>query len=56
MKKCGEPASKISGKETISDRGRQSRVAVSNWVYQRTGKKDMIVSVSGGTVIKIQVD
>ena len=56
MKKCGEPVRKISSKETIRDHGRQSRVAVSNWVYQRTGKKDMIVSVRGGMVIKIQVD
>ena len=56
VKKCGSPVRKYSGKETVSDQGRQLRVGVSNWVYERRGKKDMIVSVRSGTVIKIHVD
>ena len=56
MKKCGDPVRKYSSKETIREHGRQSRVGVSNWVYARKGKKDMIVSVRSGTVVKIQVD
>jgi len=55
-KKCGQPVRKFSSKETITENGRQSRVSVSNWVYERNGKKDMIVSVRSGTVIKIKVD
>jgi len=56
LKKCGSPVRKYSGKETVSDQGRQLRVAVSNWVYERRGKKDMIVSVRSGTVIKLQIE
>jgi len=56
IKKCGKPARKFSSKEIISDQGRQSKVSVSNWVYERNRKKDMIVSVRSGTVIKIQLD
>lgn len=56
IKKCGKPLRKFSSKETISEQGRQSKVSVSNWVYERSRKKDMVVSVRSGTVIKIQVD
>ena len=56
IKKCGDPLRKYSSKETVYERGRQSTVGVSNWVYARKGKNDMIVSVRSGAVIKIQVD
>jgi len=56
IRKCGNPVRKYSSKELVNDQGRQARVAVSNWVYERTRGKDMIVSVRSGTVIKIQVD
>ena len=56
IKKCGKPSWKYSSKETVSERGVQKRVGVSNWVYERRGKRDMIVSVHSGAVVKIQVD
>lgn len=56
VKKCGAPTRKYSARETVSENGRQRATAVSNWVYQRKGKKDMIVSVRGGTVVRLQVD
>ena len=56
IKKCGQPVRKYSGKESVYERGRSSVVGVSNWVYERNGKKDMIISVRSGTVVKIQVD
>ena len=56
IKKCGKPVRKFSSKETITEQGRQSKVSVSNWVYERNRKKDMIVSVRSGTIIKIYVD
>ena len=56
IKKCGKPARKYSSKETITEQGNQRRIGVSNWVYTRRGKRDMIVSVYSGTVVKIQVD
>ena len=56
MKKCGSPVRKYSSRESINDHGRQQQVGVSNWVYERGGKKDMIVSLYGGAVIKMQLD
>jgi hypothetical protein len=56
IKKCGEPVRKYSSKEIVSENGHHSKVGVSNWVYERRGKKDMIVSVRNGTVTNIQVD
>ena len=56
IRKCGNPVRKYSSKEMVNDQGHQSKVAVSNWVYERKIGKDMIVSVRSGTVIKIQVD
>ena len=56
IRKCGNPVRKYSSKEMVNDQGRLSKVAVSNWVYERKRGKDMIVSVRSGTVIKIQLD
>ena len=56
MKKCGSPVRKYSSSEEIKERGHLTRQAVSNWVYERRGKKDMIVSVRRGTVMKLQID
>jgi hypothetical protein len=56
IKKCGKPTLKYSSKELVNDQGRQSKVLVSNWVYERNRKKNMIVSVRSGSIIKIQVD
>ena len=56
IKKCGNPVRKYSSKETVNERGHSVQVGVSNWVYERKGKKDMIVSIRSGAVVKIQVD
>lgn len=56
IKKCGEPARKYSSKETLVNRGRSSDVSVSNWVYERRGKNDMVVSMRAGSIVKIEVD
>jgi len=56
LEKCGNPVNKFNSKETVNDKGHRSSVSVSNWVYKRDGKKDMIVSVHSGTVIKMQVE
>ena len=56
MKKCGKPQRKFSSKNVISENGRQAKVAVSNWVYQRARKKDIIVSVRSGTVVRVIVE
>ena len=56
IKKCGNPVRKYSSKEVLSTQGHQKSLGVSNWVYERRGKKDMIVSVRSGTVMKLQLD
>ena len=56
VKKCGSPARKYSAREVVSEHGRQQSVSVSNWVYPRRGKKDMIASVRSGTVVRLRVD
>lgn len=56
IKKCAEPIRKFSSKERLVDAGHSSVVGVSNWVYERKGKKDMIVSIRSGAVVKIEVD
>ena len=56
LKKCGSPLRKYSSKQTVNTHGRQARVSVSNLVYERSGKKDMVVSIHNGAVLKIQSD
>jgi len=56
IKKCGEPVRKFSSKERLVDSGHALVVGVSNWVYERRGKADMIVSIRSGAVVKIEVD
>ena len=56
LKKCGDPIRKYSANVDINDHGRRYSTSVTNWVYERSGKKDMIVSVRNGEIIKIQRD
>lgn len=56
IKKCGGPVRKYTSKESINNHGRQVQTGVSNWVFQRKGGKDMIVSVYSGAVVKMQID
>ena len=56
VKKCGEPVRKYSSKENFDKQGREIRATVSNWVYKRTRKRDMIISVHEGRVVKIRAE
>lgn len=56
IKKCGNPVRKYSGKAFVTENGRSSNVTVSNWVFERSRNRDMIVSVRNGTVIRIEVE
>ena len=56
LNRCGAPLRKYSGKAILTTNHRPARVSVSNWVYRRPGKKDMIVSVREGAVVNIAVD
>ena len=56
IKKCGKPARKYAARTLAPDHGRQQEVSVSNWVYERRGKLDMVASVRHGKVIRLRVD
>jgi len=56
VKSCGQPALKYKSRELLGSRGSGKSTSVTNWVYERGRKKDMIVSVFGGKVVKIAVE
>ncbi len=56
LNKCGDPVRKYSTQIDMNDHGRRYKAGVTNWVYERTGKSDMIVSVRSGEVLKIKPD
>jgi len=56
IKKCGEPGRKYSSKDLIDNDGRQTRTTVSNWVYTRNGRRDMIVTIYSGVIAKIRAE
>ena len=56
VKKCGQPVRKFNGRQDAWIKGMQKRVSVSNWVYERRGKRDMVVSIHNGAVIRIEVE
>jgi hypothetical protein len=56
LKRCGKPVRKYAARAVAPERGGQQEVSVSNWVYERRGKRDMIASVRHGKVVRIRVD
>jgi hypothetical protein len=56
VRNCGQPASRYKAKELIGSRGNSRATGVTNWIYPRGRKKDMIVSVAGGRIVKIAVE
>ncbi len=56
LKKCGNPQRKLKTYITVKEGGRKYSTRVTNWVYERKGKKDMIVSVYNHEVLKIRPD
>ena len=56
MKKCGEPDRTFQTSESFNDYGRIYTTYVTHYVYERGGKKDMIITVHGNLVTKIQTD
>lgn len=56
VRNCGQPAYRYKSSESIGGRGKTRLSGVTNWVYERGRRKDMIVSVQGGRVVKITVE
>jgi len=56
MKKCGDPQRTYQTAETVNNRGAIYEIYVTHYVYERSGKKDMIVTVRDNVVTKISPD
>lgn len=56
LKACGKPAMTYKAKESIRKGGSNRTESVSQWIYERGRKKNMVVSVRSGKVVKIAVD
>jgi hypothetical protein len=56
LRLCGPPALKIRSQETVGRGSRASGASVSKWLYERGRKRDVVVSVKNGLVVKIAVE
>ena len=53
---CGKPDSTFKANAEVQQQSRQKQVSVTQWVYQRSRNKDIVVSVRHGKVLKITRD
>ena len=56
MKKCGDADRTFQTAETVNNRGYVSQIYITHYVYERSGQKDMIVTVRDNVVTKISPD
>ncbi|NND43998.1 MAG: DUF2845 domain-containing protein [Xanthomonadales bacterium] len=56
VRACGKPALKYKARETIREDGRRQTTGVTHWVYERGRRKNMVVSVRSGKVVRIQLE
>ena len=56
MKKCGDADRTFQTAETVNNRGYVSQIYITHYVYERSGQKDMIVTVRDNIVTKISPD
>jgi len=53
LRACGKPSLQYKARESIREKGQRVTLGVTHWVYERGRRKDMVVSVHGGKVVKI---
>jgi hypothetical protein len=56
IKKCGDPQRTYRTSEIVNNRGRIYETYITHYVYERSGQKDMIVTVRDNVVTKINPD
>ena len=56
LKKCGDANRTFQTTQTVNNRGYVSQIYITHYVYERSGKKDMIVTVRDNVVTKISPD
>ena len=50
---CGKPEDRFTARIELQEDGKRTHASVTQWVYQRRGKKPVIVSVRNGRVVGI---
>ena len=53
---CGQPELKYKAKETVGSGSNRTSAGVTNWIYSRDRKRNMVVSIRGGKVVKIATE
>ena len=56
LKKCGDADRTFQTVQTVNNQGYVSQIYITHYVYERSGKKDMIVTVRDNVVTKISPD
>ena len=56
LKKCGDADRTFQTAETVNNRGYVSQIYITHYVYERSGQKDMIITVRDNVVTKISPD
>ena len=56
LKKCGDADRTFQTTETVNNRGYVSQIYITHYVYERSGQKDMIITVRDNIVTKISPD
>ena len=56
LKKCGDADRTFQTTETVNNRGYVSQIYITHYVYERSGQKDMIITVRDNVVTKISPD
>ncbi len=54
VKSCGQPSLRYKARESIRSDGRLVTMGVTHWIYERGRKKNMVVSVRSGKIVKIE--
>jgi len=56
LKKCGDADRTFQTTETVNNRGYVSQIYITHYVYERSGQKDMIITVRNNIVTKVSRD
>ena len=56
LESCGQPSLKYKAKETVRSDGKRQTTGVTHWIYPRGSKKNMVVSVRSGKVVRIAIE
>ena len=56
LKKCGDADRTFQTTETVNNRGYVSQNYITHYVYERSGQKDMIVTVRDNVVTEMNTD